>query len=186
MQVDVRDMGSILALGRSPGVGNSNPLQYSCLENPMDRRAWQATVRRVAQSQTWVKRLSTHTFAYVRGPFWYKLSSAQIHANAAPVCAVFRRLSSWGPLLWASLPTGVQVGPATLGKRMWVKTCNRENLGACSPGRSLQRLPSSVLGLLDMPLGHHSLVHGGCSLFSPFWVVMDFRLLPIPGVIVLC
>ena len=37
---DTRDMGSILKLGRSPGVGNGNPLQYSCLENPMDRRAW--------------------------------------------------------------------------------------------------------------------------------------------------
>ena len=52
MQVDVRDMGSILALGRSPGVGNSNPLQYSCLENPMDRGAWWAMVRGVAKSWT--------------------------------------------------------------------------------------------------------------------------------------
>ena len=38
------DLGSIPGLGRSPGEGNSNPLQYSCLENPMDRGAWQATV----------------------------------------------------------------------------------------------------------------------------------------------
>ena len=41
---NVRDADSILALGRSPGVGNDNPLQYSCLENPMDRGAWWATV----------------------------------------------------------------------------------------------------------------------------------------------
>ena len=45
---DVRDMGSIPGLGRSPGGQHGNPLQYSCLENPMDRRAWQATVHRVA------------------------------------------------------------------------------------------------------------------------------------------
>ena len=43
-----------------PGGGNGNPLQYSCLENPLDRGAWQATVHRVAQSQTRLKRLSTH------------------------------------------------------------------------------------------------------------------------------
>ena len=45
---DIRDMGSIPGLGRSPGGGNGNPLQYSCLENPMDRGAWQATVHRVS------------------------------------------------------------------------------------------------------------------------------------------
>ena len=39
---DVRDMGSIPETGRSPGEGNGNPLQYSCLENPMDRGAWRA------------------------------------------------------------------------------------------------------------------------------------------------
>ena len=41
---DTRDMGTILGSRRSPGGGNGNPLQYSCLENPMDRGAWQATV----------------------------------------------------------------------------------------------------------------------------------------------
>ena len=40
---DLRDLGSILGLGRFPGEGNGNLLQYSCLENPMDRGAWQAT-----------------------------------------------------------------------------------------------------------------------------------------------
>ena len=43
------DLGSILGLGRSPGEGNGNPLQYSCLENPMDRGAWQATVHGVTR-----------------------------------------------------------------------------------------------------------------------------------------
>ena len=46
---DVRDMGSIQGLGRSPGGGHDNPLQYSCLENLMDRGAQQATVHRVAE-----------------------------------------------------------------------------------------------------------------------------------------
>ena len=46
------DQGSISGLGRSPGEGNGNPLQYSCLENPGDRGAWRATVYRVTKSQT--------------------------------------------------------------------------------------------------------------------------------------
>ena len=49
---NVGDPGSILGLGRSPGEGNGNPLQYFCLENPMDRGAWQATVHTVAKNQT--------------------------------------------------------------------------------------------------------------------------------------
>ena len=49
---DVRDVGLIPGLGRSPGEGHGNLLQYSYLENPMDRGVWQTTVHRVAQSQT--------------------------------------------------------------------------------------------------------------------------------------
>ena len=49
---DARDSGLLLGSGRIPGGGNSNPLQYSCLENPMDRGAWQATVPRVIKSWT--------------------------------------------------------------------------------------------------------------------------------------
>ena len=49
---DARDAGSIPGLERSPGEVNGNPLQYSCLENPMDRGAWRATVSGVAKSQT--------------------------------------------------------------------------------------------------------------------------------------
>ena len=55
---NVGDLGSIPGLGRSPGEGNGNPLQYSCLENPMDGEAWWATVHGVAKSQT---RLSDFT-----------------------------------------------------------------------------------------------------------------------------
>ena len=56
---DIRDLSSIPGLGGSPGEGHDNPPQYSCLENPRDRGAWQAMVHRVAQSWTQMKRLST-------------------------------------------------------------------------------------------------------------------------------
>ena len=49
---DTRDVRSIPGLGRSPGVGNGNLLQYSCLENSVDRRAWWATVQGMSKSQT--------------------------------------------------------------------------------------------------------------------------------------
>ena len=58
---NVGDLGSIPGSGRSPGEGNGNPLQYSCLENPMNGRAWWATVHGVAKSWT---RLSYFTFTY--------------------------------------------------------------------------------------------------------------------------
>ena len=54
---DAGDVGSIPGLGRSPGGGSGNPLQYPCMKKPMDRGAWQATVHRVAKSWT---QLSTH------------------------------------------------------------------------------------------------------------------------------
>ena len=57
---DVRDMGSIPGSERSTGGKNGNPLQYSCLENPMDRIAW-ATVHKVSKSWTWQKWLDMHT-----------------------------------------------------------------------------------------------------------------------------
>ena len=49
---DVRDVGSILGLGRCPGGGSGNPLQYSYLGNPMDRGAWQSIVHGITKSQT--------------------------------------------------------------------------------------------------------------------------------------
>ena len=58
---NVGDLGSIPGLGRSPGKGNGNPLQYSCLENPMDGGAWEAIVHGVTKSQT---RLSDLTFTF--------------------------------------------------------------------------------------------------------------------------
>ena len=66
---DAQDAGSISGLGQSPGGRHGNTLQYSCLENVMDRGAWQAIVHRVTQSQTWLKQLSTHMENYQFCPF---------------------------------------------------------------------------------------------------------------------
>ena len=59
---DIRDAGSTPGWGRFPGEGNGSPLQYSCLENPMDRRAWWATAHGVAKSRT---RLSNFMFKHL-------------------------------------------------------------------------------------------------------------------------
>ena len=58
--IDVRDVDLISGSGRPPGGGHGNPLQYSCLENPMNRGAWRTIVRRVAKSHTQLKQLSMH------------------------------------------------------------------------------------------------------------------------------
>ena len=61
---NVRKSGSIPGLEKYPGVGNGNPLLYSCLENPMDRGAWQPTVHRCTKSWTLLKQLSMHACSY--------------------------------------------------------------------------------------------------------------------------
>ena len=65
---DIRDMGLILGLGRSPGIGNGNPLQYSCVENSMDTGAWQAMVYEVSKSRTGLsmhRHTDTQTHRYI-------------------------------------------------------------------------------------------------------------------------
>ena len=66
---DLRDMGLIPGLGRCPGGGHGNPLQYSCLENPMDRGAWWDTVHRAIQSRTRLK-LMTHACTPLPNSSW--------------------------------------------------------------------------------------------------------------------
>ena len=61
---DIKDAGSIPGSGRSPEGRHGSPLQYSCLENPMDRGAWWATVHSVSKSQIRLKKLSAHTYIY--------------------------------------------------------------------------------------------------------------------------
>ena len=76
-----RKMGSIPGLGRSPGVGNGNPLQYSCLGNPLDREDWRATAQGFAKSQT---QLRTRTMAECRELFllnfvWPRIESILVN-----------------------------------------------------------------------------------------------------------
>ena len=59
---DIRDAVSTPGPGRSPGEGNGNPLKYSCLENPMDRGAWRATVCGITKSLAQLKKLSMHYY----------------------------------------------------------------------------------------------------------------------------
>ena len=63
---DVRHTGSTPGLGRSPGGGHGNPLQYSCLENPTNRGAWRTAVHVVAKNGAQLKGLSTHTCAHTQ------------------------------------------------------------------------------------------------------------------------
>ena len=62
---DIRDAGSTPGSGRSLGGGHGNLLEYSCLENPMDRGTWWAMTHRVTKSQTWLKWLSTHSHTWL-------------------------------------------------------------------------------------------------------------------------
>ena len=74
---DIRDSGLIPGSGRFPAGGNGNPFQYSCLENPMDRRAWCATVDRVPKSRIRLKGLCMHSTPLIRAPvFWVRKQKA--------------------------------------------------------------------------------------------------------------
>ena len=67
---DLRDVGSIRGLGRFPGEGHDNPLQYSCLESSMARGAWWDTVHRVTQSWTRLKQFMTHACTPFPNSYW--------------------------------------------------------------------------------------------------------------------
>ena len=69
---DTGNMNSIPGSGRSPGEGNGNPLQYSCLESPMDRGAWQTTVLGIAKSQTWLSNWAHIHIQVVKSQNTYK------------------------------------------------------------------------------------------------------------------
>ena len=74
------DACSILGSGRPSG-GHGNPLQYSCLENPMDRGAWWAAVHRVTKTQTQLKRLSTHAWMNLEGIMLSEMSQRRTNTK---------------------------------------------------------------------------------------------------------
>ena len=79
----VGDLGSIPGLGRSLGGGHGNPLQYSCLENPLDRGAWWATVHRLTKSWTWLSDWAQHRFYNLALPLASQVKN--LPANAGDV-----------------------------------------------------------------------------------------------------
>ena len=90
---EIRDMGLISGSGRSPGRGHGNPLQYFCLENPMDRGAWQVTIHGVRKSQAWLKRLSTHTSTVSYIP--QSTMNRRWHAPHPPTECLSHRFAPW-------------------------------------------------------------------------------------------
>ena len=99
LPTDAGDLGSIPGLGRSPGEGNGNPLQYSCLENPMDGGAWWATVHGVSKSQDTTERLHFQT---------HLLPISSVHCEHSPSDSRGRLQQSWSgaSLLGAQEETG--------------------------------------------------------------------------------
>ena len=88
---DIRDVGSVPGLGRSPGAGHGKPLLCSWLENLMDRGAWQATVYRVVKSRTWLKWLSTHVHRHIRAitlgvSFLSAAAAAKLRQSCPTLC----------------------------------------------------------------------------------------------------
>ena len=79
-------LGSIPGWGKFPGEGNGNPLQYSCLENPMSRGTWRATVHSVAKSWTWLKLLSTAQHIWTR--HLLQACPSQTHTSSMPIMPI--------------------------------------------------------------------------------------------------
>ena len=106
---DGRDAGFTSGSGRSPGGGYGNPLQYSCLENPMGRGPLQATVHRIAKSRTWLKTARTHTYFSASFPLYQELRvpPSVPQANCAKTLVLCHLLVhlSWGYGVAVLLPS---------------------------------------------------------------------------------
>ena len=96
------DLGSIPGLGRCPGEGNGNSLQYSCLENPMDGGAWWATVHGVAKSRTRLSDLTFHWVYFLNTCECLRFSPYPLHLPWSKA-AIFSHLSCCSSLLNNSL-----------------------------------------------------------------------------------
>ena len=104
---DKRDTGSITGSGRSSGEGHGNPLQYSCLENPMDREAWWAVVYRVTKSRTRLKQLSTiYIQTYIHTCIHIYIYYIDTHTVCVCVCVCVHFLYTKGFLLHGKVQKG--------------------------------------------------------------------------------
>ena len=112
------DPGSVLGSGQSPGEGNGTPLQYSCLENSVDREAWQATVHGIVKSQTRLSDLYSHRWMEL------KLWSRAVFRSPSSACA-------WmgGDVSWNSALEGCTQLEGVSWKR-WGK--GKQSCGACT------------------------------------------------------
>ena len=153
---DARNLVSIAGSWRSPGGGHGNPLQYSCLQNPMDRGMWRAAVHGVAKSRTRLKRLSTHTCARVGEPGRRRAEQSQHKGEF---------LGPPGPLLLlrprqvASLDCPPMRGPGealthwlpSFTVRVWNPMLPRWERGVCGGTRSVWHLPNHTLPSQHLP-----------------------------------
>ena len=121
---DIRDIGSIPGSGRSPGGEHGIPLQYSCLENPMDRGAWQAIAHGVAKSQTWLKQLSLHTHEKYLAEYLYKDTKKKKEDNISKFKNrwIFQKkkmlkLSKWK--VWTKILPWIKTKQANKDKIQW-------------------------------------------------------------------
>ena len=116
---DIRDVGSIPGLRRSLAGGHSNPLQYSCLEYSMDRGAWQATVHRVINSQTWLKWLSSSSISSHNVLGWFVTQKKPTDTPASPPTFISHHSSlatHWLPRAFSLLAWGsCLIGFTSLG-----------------------------------------------------------------------
>ena len=125
---DARDAGLIPGSGRSPGVGNGAPLQYSCLENPMDRGAWRAIVYGVAKSWPWLSDwahcLGNISVGLVLNSVWVICSGAVVWTDWATSLSLFTFLHwrrKWQPTP-VFLPGESQGWGSLVGCRLWRRT----------------------------------------------------------------
>ena len=122
---DMRDVSSIPRLGRSPGGGHDNSLQYSCLGNPMDRGAWWAEVHRVAKSCTPQKGLGTCTrvLGWTQrllgfSPASSKCSQASLRMSFVLVLHTASRTAFPCLFSFHSCPTALAIPPPTVSQRV--------------------------------------------------------------------
>ena len=144
---DTRDVGSIPESGRYPGVGNDNPLQYSHLENPMDREAWLATVHSVAKN--WTQQLLSHVQLF---------AIPWTVAHESPLSVEFSRQEDWSGLPFPSpgdLPD--------LGMELESPTLRADSLSSKPPGKpaATDTRTHIINTLSGEVLKHQDKEHGG-------------------------